>query len=465
VVIRTELRRSAAPWAAVLSVGIAAVLLFAFSGPWWKGGGAWNREWTGLVRWQRYTLTMVWPFAVGVGALQGLRDHRSGMTELLTTMSRPRRHRVAQTAGAMAIALTAGYLVIFAIGAVLVAGNASYFHWGWAPVLLVGVLSLIGAAWLGMGIARLAPLTLTPPLLAVTALAVAVVTQSSPSEGNVLAGTVPDRIAWLAPVQDGPDDAFTSVAGSTNLGQGLWFLGMAVTGFLLPVGTRAVTKLLAVVPLLAGAAVALPLLPATAAQAQVIDQGAVALVCAEGAPRVCVTNVHKELLATLVSPAREALALLAKVPGAPASVEEVATGKPFHGRRPVVPGVLQIDFDDFDLASGERATTDPDRLRRYLVAGAGTPTCYGRVDWDENYDGERAARAVSAAALTGELKPLSGSSSPYFRNEIESPARPVWDSFRVLPEAEQITRLSAMRVAAETCRGGMLEILEDGVVR
>jgi len=464
-VIRTELRRSAAPWAAVLIVGIAAVLLFAFSGPWWKGGGAWNREWTGLARWERNTLMLVWPFAIGVGALQGLRDHRSGMAELLTTTSRPRWRRAAQTAGAMAIAMTAGYLVIFAIGAVQVAGNATYFHWGWAPILLVGVLSLIGAAWLGMGIARLAPSVLTPPLLAVTALAVAVVTQVSPVGGSLLSGSVPDRIAWLSPVQDGPDDAFTSVAGRMNLGQGLWFLGMAVTGFVLLAATRAATKLLAVVPLLAGAAVALPLLPATVAQAQEVDQGAVALVCADGLPRVCVTNVHQEFLGALVQPAREALALLGKVPGAPTSVEEVTTGEPFYGRRPVVAGVVQIDFDDFDLASGLRSTTDPDRLRRYLVAGAGTPTCYGRVEMDENYERERAARAVSAAGLTGELRPLSGSGSAYFRNELETLARPAWESFRVLPAAEQIARLSAMRVAAETCRGGTLEILTNGVAR
>lgn len=465
MVIRTELRRSAAPWAAVLMVGIAAVLLFAFSGPWWKGGGAWDREWTGLARWERNTLTLVWPFAVGAGALQGLRDHRSGMVELLTTTSRPRWRRAAQTAGAMAIAVTAGYLVIFAIGAVQVAGNATYFHWGWAPVLLVGVLSLISAAWLGMGIARLVPLVLTPPLLAVATLAVATVTQVSPSRGSLLSGAVPDRIAWLSPVQDGSHDAFTSVAGRMNLGQGVWFAGMAVTGFLLLAATRTVTKLLAVVPLLAGAAVALPLLPATAAQAQVIDQGAVAPVCAEGAPRVCVTNVHKGLLATLAGPAREALALLAKVPGAPTAVEEVTTGEPWYGRRPVVPGVVQIDFDDFDLAAGDRSTTDPDRLRRYLVAGVGTPTCFGLLDMTKSYESERAARAVSAAALTGELKPLSGSGSAFFRNELEALARPAWESFRVLPEAERIARLSAMRVAAETCRGGTLEILTNGVAR
>jgi hypothetical protein len=465
VVIRTELRRSAAPWAAVLIVGIAAVLLFAFSGPWWKGGGAWNREWTGLARWERNTLVLLWPFAVGVGALQGLRDHRSGMAELLTTTPRPRWRRTAQTAGAMAIAMAVGYLVIFAIGAVQVAGNASYFHWGWTPVLLVGMLSLIGAAWLGMGIACLVPSVLTPPLLAVGALAVAMVTRISPDGGSSLSGSVPDRIAWLSPVQDGPDEAFTSVTGSMNLAQGLWFLAIAVTGFLLLAATRVATKLLAVVPMLVGAAVALPLLPATAAQVQEVDQGAVALVCAEGTPRVCVTNVHKEFLETLVQPAREALALLAKVPGAPTSVEEATTGQPLYGRRPVVPGVVQIDFDDFDLASGERTTTDPDRLRRYLVAGVGTPTCYGRMEMDENYMSLRAASAVSAAALTGELKPLSGSSSAYFRNELETLARPAWESFRVLPAAEQIARLSAMRVAAETCRGGTLEILTNGVAR
>jgi hypothetical protein len=72
-----ELRRSAALWTGVLTLGLALGLYYGFSGPWSKGADAWTAEWTNLARWLRYHLTLLWPVALAAGAWQGRRDHRS----------------------------------------------------------------------------------------------------------------------------------------------------------------------------------------------------------------------------------------------------------------------------------------------------------------------------------------------------------------------------------------------------
>jgi hypothetical protein len=166
---------------------------------------------------------------------------------------------------------------------------------------------------------------------------------------------------------------------------------------------RKATGRLSALPIVLGAAIALPILPSASAQDYMLEPAAVALVCNDNGARICVTKVHENRLATLVGPATEALKLLSKVPGGPTAVEELPDPQALNGKLPVPAGVVPIDFDDWDLASGSGVTTDPDRLRLYLLAGAGTRSCLPGSYSDER---ERAARTVAAAWLTGELKPL-----------------------------------------------------------
>jgi hypothetical protein len=77
--------------------------------------------------------------------------------------------------------------------------------------------------------------------------------------------------------------------------------------------------------------VVLPLFPNDKAGVFSTDADAVAVVCADGLPRVCVTRIHQDSLRTLLGPAREALALLAKIPNAPTAVEEDTTYFQEHG--------------------------------------------------------------------------------------------------------------------------------------
>ncbi|MDX3127853.1 hypothetical protein PV414_41470, partial [Streptomyces scabiei] len=156
-VLRTELRRSVAPWAGAVTLISSLAFLYLLSGPWWKGTAMWTAQWTSMALWTRSLLILLWPLAMALGALQGLRDHRSKMTELLTSTPRPARHRAATTAGASAITLVSAFTLLILQGAVQVAGNTSYTHPGWLPISLVAGLSLVAGFFLGMGVGRSLP--------------------------------------------------------------------------------------------------------------------------------------------------------------------------------------------------------------------------------------------------------------------------------------------------------------------
>jgi hypothetical protein len=413
-ILRIELGRSVAPWAGGLFLVAALAFLHLVNGPWWKGDEAWTAQWTSTAWWERFALAFLWPLVVGAGAVQGLRDHRSGMRELLATTPRPAWHRAAKAAGASALALTAAYLLLFLVGAVQVIGNDGYFHVGWVPIVAVGVLGVVAGALLGMGVARLVPSALTPPVLAVAALAVTVyvaVIDARADGGSGPEGALANRITLLAPALPPMRDVFLTVAGRVNLGQAVWLLGLAGTGFLLLTAATRRSRLLALLPVVLGAAVALPVLPYDPAGNHVPDSAATAPVC-EG--RVCVTKLHSTRLAALAGPGREALRLLAVLPDAPVSVHESpGTAKP------VPDGAVPVDLDAWEIrgATGEELT-------RSLLAGAGTAAC---SEYDTR---ELAARTVAAAWFLGDLEPLHS-------HRMDPLSGPAWNALRALPAGEQ----------------------------
>jgi hypothetical protein len=357
-------------------------------------------------------------------------------------------------------AMIAAYVVVFVVGAVQVIGNGGLFTFSWLPTFVVGLLAMIGSALLGMGLGRLVPSVLMPPAVAVIGLVLGAVFMFATD--TAIGGTpiLPDRIALLGPVLAGTRNAFGTIAGRVDLGQALWFAGLTVTGFLLVASKNTRTRLLAVLPMLLGAAVAVPMFPAVATQNYVLEPTAVALVCDDHGPRVCVTRVHENLLGTLVVPARAALAQLSKVPGVPTTVQEVPNPQAFNGTSPVPPGVVPIDFDDFDLMAGGKVTTDPDRLRLYLIAGAGTRTCTPPSYFNSR---EQAARTVAAAWVAGELKPLT----PHFYEaaDVDPLAAATWRTFSALPADVQRDRIVALRAAAIWCNGDLLSVLTGEALR
>lgn len=168
-VLRIELKRSIAPWAGAVVLTSALAFLYLVNAAWWRGTTARTAQWTSMALWTRALLAYLWPLAVGLGALQGLRDHRSKVSELLTTTSRPAWHRAATLAGTTAITLASAFALLVLVGAVQVLPNTEYTHLGWLPISLVGALALVAGAVLGMGAGRALPSALTPPALALGA--------------------------------------------------------------------------------------------------------------------------------------------------------------------------------------------------------------------------------------------------------------------------------------------------------
>lgn len=150
-VLGIELRRSVAPWAGAVVFTSALAFLYLVDASWWRGTMAWTAQWTSLAMWTRSLMFYLWPLAVGLGALQGLRDHRSKMSELLTSTPRPARHRAATLAGTTAITLASAFALLVLVGAVQVLARTEYTHLGWLPISLVGALFLVAGAVLGMG--------------------------------------------------------------------------------------------------------------------------------------------------------------------------------------------------------------------------------------------------------------------------------------------------------------------------
>ncbi|WP_158844443.1 hypothetical protein [Saccharothrix deserti] len=445
-ILGIELKRTAAVLVGVL---IALVMLGVLHwGPSTKNSMAWTRQWTALAEWVRFMLVFSWPLTLGAGALQGLRDRRSGVEELFASTPRPRARRVGWTLGALAVALTVGYAVVFAVGAVQVPSSTDYFHWGWLPVALVGVLALVGGAWLGVGLGRLLPSLLTPPVLAVAGFALT-------SLG--LGQTTGDGFRWtlLLPSVVYPKTVFASVAGSVSAVQAVWFVAVALTGFLLVALRR---RWLGVLPVLVAGAVAVPLLPATLDEAYSPDRVAAELVCSE---QLCLTRAHEHQRAALAGPAREALRLLAKLPSPPTSVREVpgtSGPAPREARGPESTDAVWMDLDEFTYF--RRTPPTPELMTTYLLAGAGTRTCYGDYV-PATVAREIAARTVMTAWLTGRLEPLPVY-RPWVGRDTDALADKAWQHLNSIPPATQAAQVQAAREVQAACSGDALTTLTGG---
>lgn len=461
-VLRIELKRSVAPWAGAAVLTTALGFLLLLKGTLGNGTTAWTAQWTAMALWIRGLLFYLWPLAVGLGALQGLRDHRSKISELLATTPRPARHRAAVLVGATAAALASAFALLIVVGGVQVLANTEYTHLGWLPISLVGALALVAGAVLGMGTARALPSVLTPPLLAIGAFAFTVLMQMSlgrtqTSTASGIPVTEPNQLSLLSPAVQDVRDTLTTLSASVHIGQTIWLLGMAVSGFALLVAARPRTRLLALTPLPAGAAVALLVLPTDPDRMFVIDKAAAEPVC-DGP--VCVTRTQQGRLDDVAGPGKKALSLLHTALGgrAPVSVRENDTVLQ-EGTTPKWSGrTMPLDFDD----SGVVASKSGQELTWVLVGKGMVPGC-SPVGWSGT-GGEDVARAVAVGWVLGDLKSLPDVAES-IRRHVDSEGRPLWKKFRALPPAQQRARIDAMRAAALSCKGDALAALTGGASR
>jgi hypothetical protein len=452
MILRTELRRSIAPWAGLALLLVALGFLFLLSGPWWKTPAPWTGNTTTTALWLRFLLVFLWPIAVGAGAIQGMRDSRSGMVELLSTTSRPGWHRASRLAGAVGALSALGFLVVFGVGLVMVLVNGGFVSVSFLPVLLVGLLAVVAGSWVGLAVGRLLPHPLTAPALAVLTLVGSVLAWTS-VEAGVL-GVPYHRFGLLAPVLGQPRGSLVTTPASVDLGQAVWFVGLAATGFLLLAVNSTRARLLALLPLVAGAAIALPVFPASADGLLAPDRIAARQVC-DGP--ICVSRAHEDELAALAGPGREALAVLAKLPGAPTRVEEQTGSHSFVNPPARDPDVVYLDFQLNDALLAADAAT----LREAVLAGAGLPTC------DQPYGASLAdigARMIAAAYFTGELKPLPEYGTRWVTRQ-DGQVEEAWAKFRALPAEVRFSRMVALRQVLLTCQGDPLDTLVPGAMK
>ncbi|MFF1649935.1 hypothetical protein [Streptomyces sp. NPDC058240] len=461
-VLRIELKRSVAPWAGAVFLTTALAFLYLIPGPWWTGTTAWTAQWTSMALWTRSLLFYLWPLAAGLGALQGLRDHRSKMSELLTSTPRPARHRAATLAGTTAITLASAFALLVLVGAVQVVANTGYTHLGWLPISLVGALSLVAGAVLGMGAGRALPSVLTPPALAMGAFVFTALMQMSlgrteTTTATGLPSTAPNRVSLLSPAVQEARDALVTLSASVHVGQTIWLLAMVATGFALLVAATPRARLIALTPVLAGAVIALLVLPSDPRRIYVVDEAAAELVC-DGP--VCVTKTQQARLADLAGPGKEALRLLRGALGsqAPVSVRENTAVLPEGSTPQWSRKTVLFDFDDDIIAAAKG-----EDLTRALIAQGMVPGC-SPVGWS-SFGGDEFAQTVAVGWVLGDLRPLPGTLPANLRREVDAKTRPVWKELKALPRAEQLSRINAMRAAALSCKGDAFDALNDGASR
>jgi hypothetical protein len=460
-VLRIELRRSVAPWAGAVVLTGTLAFLYLLNGPWWSGTTAWTAQWTCLALWTRSLLFYLWPLVVGLGALQGLRDHRSRMSELLTSTPRPARHRAATLAGTTAITLASVFALLVLVGGVQVLANTEYTHLGWLPISLVGALFLVAGAVLGMGAGRALPSVLTPPALATvafvfTALMHMSLGRTETTTATGIPSTEPNRVSLLSPGVQEVRDALVTLSVSVHVGQTIWLLGMAATGFALLVAATPRARLIALTPVLAGATLALLVLPSDPRRMYVVDEAAAEPVCVGP---VCVARTHQARLADLAGPGKEALRLLHGGLGgqAPVSVRENTAVLPEGSTPQWSHETVLFEFDDDIIA-----TAKGEELTWALIAKGMVPGCTP-VGWT-SFGGDLYAQTVAAGWVLGDLKPLPGTPAN-LRGEVDAATRPVWKELKALPRAGQLSRINAMRAAALSCKGDAFDALKGGASR
>ncbi|KXK63059.1 hypothetical protein AWW66_05295 [Micromonospora rosaria] len=429
-ILGIELRRCGAllAGAATAAIGVTGLYVLALTGQ----TALWDQQWNILAFFQRIMLVIIWPLALAAGAWQAGRDRRNRVEELLGTTPAPRWQRMRPSAVVTAACLAAGYLLVLAGGAPKVAAVAGYPGTGWPAVTLVGVLALVAAGWLGLGVGRLLPYAYTPAVLGVGSLAALLVAVEATRPSEI---TDPGA-ALLLPFFTSTISEFEMVAGPVSTGQAWWFGGLAAGGLVLYLATSPLARLLAVVPPALGLALAAPMLTVPLEKAFPADPAAVAEVCTtDDGPRVCVTAAHSRRLPALAAPAREALRLLAKLPDPPVSVHEAVPD----------PGRAQPAAEAWVDGDNLGQTREPAELTARILAGAGTPLCV-RPDEDAYLDVLR-ARSVAAAWLHGS-HPVPGQ---HFFGTEQAVRDEMWQTFTALPADEQVRRVAAVRAAGLTC--------------
>ncbi|MBU2664927.1 hypothetical protein KOI35_15600 [Actinoplanes bogorensis] len=435
-ILGIELRRSNALTLAALLIGVGGALLVL-------DGGTWRHDWLRFAYSTGSSLFLLLPLALAGGAVLGRREKRTRADELIASTARPRAQRLTPALLAIGIAAAAAHLLLFAAGAILIAVSGSYLSAATLLWPLTGVLVLAGGTWLGLAAGRAWSSPLVPPLVAVLGLLL----QFAFSELGPIGE--PTRMENLSMLAQPPFQPWEAISGRALAGYALLGAGLLGAGFLLAAGRSWIPRVAAVAVLgLAGwAAMVVP--GVGQADRYRVDAGAIRLVCADGTPQVCVTAVHAWQLDKAAPQVREALQLLAKLPGAQTKAIE------WHADRVYQPGDSGWDSTGLIRTPADTVSFDLNNnaLVPNMLLGAGT-------GWNGCAEGPAHSVAGHAAGawLMG-TDVLTGVDDFGNYPEMEQQIRDTVRGLRALPEAEQVRRVTALRDAAQKCENDLMPYL------
>jgi hypothetical protein len=433
--LRLELRRSTALWAGLLFLVSSTGMLWLTT----SGATKWRANSTSTVLELRLPLAYVWALVVGLAVLQGMRDSRSGVTELFGTTSRPGWVRLGTLASAVAGAVAVAAALLCAALVALVAGGGGFVSTGFVPLAVTIVLAFGASVLLGLAVGRLLPYPLTVPVALVATF------MAATAAGPALEVQTPDdeisRLALLTPAFDPPASDLVTTSTSVDIGQSLWFAGLGVTAFLLLVARTRLGRLTALVPAALAAALALSVLPTRFSDVLVTDSIASRPVC-DG--QVCVSRVHEKHLPVVAAVGKEVLAKLAVLPDPPTEVRE-DTSPLAHLTVPQRnAGIVYLSSqgDPGPLA------LSPDQLRLELLAGAGVPPCStpNTVNADESV-----VRYLTAGWFNGGLTELASDRHLWRDDRLRAEIDAGWRALRGQSAREQLNRVAKVRRMLLAC--------------
>ncbi|MFF0717540.1 hypothetical protein [Micromonospora sp. NPDC003816] len=430
-ILGVEIRRSAA-------LGAALITVLAGVGALYVAPARWSGGLMSLALVTREYLLLMWPLALAAGAWQGRREHRSNVAELFGTTARPPVQRMLPVLGAMALTLGSAYLLVTVAGVARIATSAGYLPLlGFTVVTGVGVLSLIAAAWLGLGIGRLLPVPATAPALGVAG--VLFVSFSMFLRPEWLA-------AALSPIHGTSQfHAYQTIDNQVSGALAIWLALLAVAGLVLFVGDSWRTRTAALVPVLLGLVGAVAVVPRDPAVLDApVDPVAREMVCTEDAPTVCVSRVNARVLDDLAPLARDGLVALAKLPDAPTAVHEDTSTYGRDGETPSRDDVVEVPVR-IDKFGG---LAHPDVVAVEVVRGLGVP-----VDIECRQHHEAVDRAAAYWLLGREPRSDVGLIPGMIQEDFElnAEALALWNGLREVSAEEALARVTAVRDAKRAC--------------
>ncbi|MFG2643307.1 hypothetical protein ACGFYP_20345 [Streptomyces sp. NPDC048370] len=331
-VLRTELRRGIGPWSGAAVAVTTLVTMYA------KAPG-WQSRWTDTTDMLHIvTGLLVGPLVLALGCWQGGRDRRSGTLELLSSVPRSPLRRAFLAVAPTALWPVAGYL---SAAAVCLLATWPYVGGGPRPFLelvAADAVTLAALGTLGHLVGRLVRWRLTAPLLAVCGYVVFGAASRTYTIGFWLNPAVEHFYVWDRPVW------WFAPAWT------LWSAGLALAALLAYAAGTARLRLLALLPLAAAVAAAVPIVRLPIDGPWRPDPAAARLVCDEGTPQVCMPDVDRALLPDIsraLAPFNERLRGL---PGAPA--------RWVGGPGALGPGDTTLPNPDLDAVRGELSRPD-----------------------------------------------------------------------------------------------------------